>query len=202
MVGLHTVNVSIKVRFLGLELSLLVESKASAVVSPMWDKLTEYLSKEACKDRQLYRIRSRNLDLGVYRAESGGFLGIRTKFGRRYVFEEYHWDNGEPYGTVKPIADLGETLPDAIPNEESLGTFCDRCDKKVAYVRWPEGGEREITLQSGGKMMVAGQWQHMEPTDCTDPRSYGKGNVELFRWLEQMEAKHAECSVPPGGAHD
>ena len=168
----------------------------------MRDNLTEYLPKEACQDRHLYRIRSRNLELGVYRAESGGFLGIRTKFGRRYVFEEYHWDNGPPYGTVKPVQELPEQLPAEIPNEESLGTFCSDCGKRAAYVPWPEGGSREITLLSGSKMTVEGRWQHTERTNCAEPKACGKGNVELFRWLEQMEAKHAECSVPPGGAHD
>jgi hypothetical protein len=55
-----------------------------------------------CKNGGLYKINSRNLAFGVYREESKGFVGIREKFGNVYLFEEYHWDTGAPFGTVKP----------------------------------------------------------------------------------------------------
>jgi hypothetical protein len=54
----------------------------------------------------LYRLRSRNLHLGVYDGD-GGFIGIREKFGDRYLFTEYDCRCGPPYGTATPVEDLG-----------------------------------------------------------------------------------------------
>lgn len=82
-----------------------------------------------CKDRCIYIINSRNLVLGVFREETKGFIGIRYKFGCRYLFEEYHWDTGVPYGTVKPIK-LVETLPSNLDLLTNY-TQCDDC--KIIY---------------------------------------------------------------------
>jgi hypothetical protein len=55
-----------------------------------------------CKHGYLYRISSRNLAFGVFNENSQGFVGIREKFGNRYLFTEFHWDTGAPFGTVHP----------------------------------------------------------------------------------------------------
>lgn len=77
-------------------------------------KLTE------CKPRHLYKISSRNLIFGVFNAENSGFVGIREKFGDEYLFTEYHWDTGSPFGTVQPTEDLGE-----IPENLIVGEYVD-----------------------------------------------------------------------------
>jgi len=83
-----------------------------------------------CIEGHIYSLLSRNLKLGVYRGNEGtkrfgpGFIGIRTKFGSRYLFEEYHWDCGEPYGTANPLRDLGP-LPEGIEVCEALGDSLD-----------------------------------------------------------------------------
>jgi hypothetical protein len=41
--------------------------------------------------------------MGVFRKDKKGFVGIREKFGERFLFVEYHWDTGPPFGTVKPL---------------------------------------------------------------------------------------------------
>lgn len=61
-----------------------------------------YIPIEQCVKYGLYKIYSRNLTLGVYDG-NGGFVGIREKFGDEYLFTEYHWDTGEPFGTVMPL---------------------------------------------------------------------------------------------------
>jgi hypothetical protein len=66
-----------------------------------------------CKPRWLYYIASRNLSMGVYSPDDKGFIGIRTKFGSRFLATEYHWDTGEPYGTAIPYEAL-EQIPDDI----------------------------------------------------------------------------------------
>lgn len=58
-----------------------------------------------CKKGYLYKIDCRNLELGVFNGETG-FIGIRTKFGNRYLFTEYHWDQGAPFGTVNPMEEI------------------------------------------------------------------------------------------------
>lgn len=58
---------------------------------------------ENCQHGWLYRVYSRNLNLGVYREEKRGFVGIRHKMGRRYLFTEFHWDIGPPHGTANPL---------------------------------------------------------------------------------------------------
>lgn len=148
------------------------------------------IPKAECKDRQLYRIFSRNLSFGVYHAETGGFFGLRTKFNDVYVFEEYHRENAA-FGTVSPKEELPERLPDEIPNKEYLGSACSRCRKSVEYVKWPEGGQREISV--GGKpMMVEGEWQHLEATDCNKVIPMAIGNEKLEKWLHEMIAKYSK----------
>lgn len=55
-----------------------------------------------CQDGGLYRIFSRNLRFGVFVQEQQGFIGIRCKFDSYYLFTEYHWETGAPFGTVNP----------------------------------------------------------------------------------------------------
>ena len=58
---------------------------------------------EQCKHGWLYRVLSRNLNLGVYRESDHGFVGIRHKMGARFLFAEFHWDTGPPFGTANPL---------------------------------------------------------------------------------------------------
>jgi len=88
--------------------------------------------KECIKGR-VYKIRCRNLRYGVYNGD-GGFIGIRTKFGSRYLFTEYHWDTGAPFGTVRDQIDIGIDVPtEIILNDFSspeLFKFLDELQKK------------------------------------------------------------------------
>jgi len=62
-----------------------------------------------CVDGRLYAIDARNATIGIFNAESRSFLISRFKFGSNFLFEEEHWDCGEPHGTAKPLRDLGST---------------------------------------------------------------------------------------------
>jgi hypothetical protein len=64
---------------------------------------TTYIPLSDCKHGWLYKVRSRNLTLGIFREDKKGFVGIREKFGEEYLFVEFHWDTGPPFGTVKPL---------------------------------------------------------------------------------------------------
>lgn len=63
---------------------------------------------EDCKHGYTYRISSRNLIYGVFNKPVNGFVGIREKFTREYLFTEFHWDTGAPFGTVNPLEELEE----------------------------------------------------------------------------------------------
>jgi hypothetical protein len=132
-----------------------------------------YIPLTDCVDRRLYRIQSRNLTVGVYRADVRGFVGIRTKFGSRYLFTEYHWDTGEPFGTVKPVEDAGESVPDGMRTEDDLGTACSACGRPAAF-------DHEA-MKAGMK-----GWNHADKS----PRCEGMGgqavpNDALFAWIEE-----------------
>ena len=58
---------------------------------------------EECKHRGLYKIQARNFSYGVFNKNQNGFVGIREKFSRKFLFTEFHHDTGPPYGTVKPL---------------------------------------------------------------------------------------------------
>lgn len=151
------------------------------------------IPKSECKDRRLYRIHSRNLTFGVYRASVGGFLGLRRKFDNTYIFIEFHHEN-EKFGTVRPEEELADELPADIQMKEDLGSVCETCGTPCHYAPWPEGGNREITLGDGSKMEVLGQWEHLATTECKKVMAMGKNNAALERWLLEMEKKWDKCS--------
>lgn len=66
--------------------------------------MNEYIKVEDCVHGNLYRLCSRNLAYGVFRAASVSFVGIRTKFGAEGLSTELHWDSGPPCGTARPLA--------------------------------------------------------------------------------------------------
>lgn len=78
-----------------------------------------HIPLRSCIDGHVYRIDSRNLSHGVFHAAVEGFSGIRNKFGWNYLFTEFHWDQGPPYGTVTPLEDLGP-LPAGITDNLQL----------------------------------------------------------------------------------
>lgn len=69
-------------------------------------KHADYIPLEQCRHGYLYQIHCRNLSLGIFNKNTNGFIGIRTKFGDRYLFTEYHYDTGAPFGTVHPHKEL------------------------------------------------------------------------------------------------
>ena len=132
----------------------------------------------------LYWPRSRNLRAAVYDG-SGGFIGIRTKFGERYLFTEYAWD--EPYhGTVRidPARDLICTAPAGLPLTEDIsdGTACLHCGTPA---RWT--GERRT--EGGRVITVPGPWTC--DGGCTETLPGRDPNTALFDFLAAVEAAEA-----------
>jgi hypothetical protein len=65
-----------------------------------------YIEIGALEPYHLYRIHARNARIGIYLPKGYSFLIRRQKFTDWYAFEEYHWDTGAPFGTVRPLKAL------------------------------------------------------------------------------------------------
>lgn len=120
--------------------------------------------------RGVYRIHSRNLSIGVFNGATG-FIGIRHKFGSRYLFTEYHWDTGAPYGTVKP-QELLEYLPDDVSPYEADPITCGSCGTRAWWTGPP--GPAPWACEGG----------------CDEVRPLRPQNKLLFSFLEEMIRKY------------
>ncbi len=85
------------------------------LIADIEKKREHRIKLEACEHRKLYRLLARNLRIGVWDGGRQEFVGIRTKFGRRFLDSENHWD-AEEFATASPLEVLGE-LPTEIPFE-------------------------------------------------------------------------------------
>jgi len=102
-----------------------------------------------CVSRRLYKICCRNLSYGVYDGKEG-FIGIREKFGHEFLFTEYHFDQGPPFGTVHTIIDAGIDVPEGI----ELKTIVRNREKNTfrtyeALFEWLKKQEEALEAQNG-----------------------------------------------------
>lgn len=67
---------------------------------------SNYIKIEDLKNGYLYEIDARNSQLGIWKSDLKGFIISRTKFNDTFLFMEYHYDTGPPYGTVKPVREI------------------------------------------------------------------------------------------------
>ena len=128
-----------------------------------------------CKNGGLYKIDSRNLAFGVYNEAQQGFVGIREKFGNEYLFTEFHWDTGEPFGTVCP-QELLEMCP--LPDiREHSDTFDWKTKRKVEW-----GG----FVKDGGK-----GWYFVDTGEASEDISpTTEDNEALFKYLEEKAEEY------------
>ena len=84
------------------------------------------------KHRWLYRLLARNIKIGVWDADKQEFLGIRTKFGGRYIDSENHWD-AKHFATACPMEEM-EELPAEISLSEENELLFDWLDAKEKMV--------------------------------------------------------------------
>lgn len=123
----------------------------------------------------IYEVRSRNLWAAVFDG-ANGFIGIREKFGGRFLDTEYHWDVGPPLGTVRPTRVLGH-VPEDVPVACRLdGTVCELCGEPVDFNPNRDPGER---------------WRHVAVADesAVDHLALATivSNGALFELLKKIE---------------
>lgn len=100
--------------------------------------MTTDIPKDQLVRGAVYELKSRNLIAGVWNGENG-FIGIREKFGEEYLFTEYLYELGPPYGTAHPIKLIG--WADTCALVEHYGLICKNCDKgawKDKEGEWPD----------------------------------------------------------------
>ena len=135
----------------------------------------------------VYRLQSRNLACGVWNGKDG-FIGIRTKFGGRFLDMEIHWDLSKTFGTAQALEELG-TIPESISLNISLGTECGNCHKSLNYVK-------HHAEQKG----ASGEWLHADDgsPNCSVPFQNNKArkaspvvilNNALFAELQKYDCR-------------
>lgn len=66
----------------------------------------EWIPMEEMIVGALYLCNARNFYLGIWNGERFDYM--RYKFGQTFPDTELHWDEGPPFGTVKPLLLLKE----------------------------------------------------------------------------------------------
>lgn len=122
----------------------------------------------------VYKLNSRNLRIGVFDGKKG-FIGIRTKFGSRFLDTEIEWDQDQHYGTARAVELIG-SIPKEVVLDTSLGVECEYCHKVVNFDKARPEKER---------------WHHTEDDSliCTG-KKYGPVSIfnkQLFDLLEGFE---------------
>ena len=96
------------------------------------DHRLPYISLDDCKDGYLYEIQARNFSIGIFNSYDRSFVGIRYKFGTRFLDTEVHWDADDNHGTVKPIREL------------ELSGFCLDCPFRDIMYKQDMSGKTDI----------------------------------------------------------
>lgn len=127
-----------------------------------------------CVEGRVYKLRCRNLSYGVWSSNNGGFIGIREKFGSRFLDTEYHWDVSEYHGTVAEAIDTGIDVPEGI---DILARYPYSLDsntgRKVKF---------DKPVSEGGK-----GWYYVDTGEADQNiRPHGVANQKLFDFLESL----------------
>lgn len=90
---------------------------------------------EDCQHGKLYKLHARNIKIGVWCAETQSFIGIRTKFGSRFLDDEHHWDAPE-FATASPLEIIGEIPSDIVIDKNYYGSDI--------IFQWLDAKEKEL----------------------------------------------------------
>jgi len=137
---------------------------------------TDRVPLEACIEGRIYKLASRNLEYGVFDGQTG-FIGIRSKFGSRFLFTEFHWDQGPPHGTVFGVEDTGVNVPNAMVLATSLGTEDEKTGRLIRF---------DKPVADGGR-----GWVYLDTDQrAVDTLPVSMRNKELFDFLDDFEKRN------------
>lgn len=150
--------------------------------------MDDFIPASELRPRGIYEIRARNFFAGAWNPGAhnglGGFIGIREKFGDRYLFTEFLYDSDAGVlGTAQAVRLLGELSDERIRLWEHYpGTICQYCGRPCEYRKELRGEWDPET-----KEFTSWPWLHTEEVgDCPgDVQAAGRGTYwPLFRELE------------------
>lgn len=139
------------------------------------------------EDRRAYRVKSRNLLVGFWIAEQQGFMGIRQKFGDRYLDTEYHYDTDKRLGTAHATEALDLWLPEDVEARENLDAVCQYCLKPTEKL-WVDDERYHTGKRCAGD-------KHIEKTTCNPPNPYfgmRPMNKAAFNLLDDLDKQFQE----------
>jgi len=138
---------------------------------------TENIPLSSCVQGHIYILNSRNLHFGAFNGVDG-FVGIRTKWGHRYLDTEYHWDQGPPWGTAMSIRDTGDVVPEGVEVSSSLEGTLDEMTNRLIYF------DREL---------LPNVWRYQDTNEILEnPRPIAIHNNALFEFLLGLESTFEE----------
>ena len=156
-----------------------------------------HIPMEDLKPNFLYRINARNSSTGVWIPAQKGFLIAREKFGDVYPFVEYHYDTGPPFGTVKPIHEVGKFPIDCqgysdtgdFPADEFVKTIRELSKPVYEKIEWERERERKESIERRRQLAqnpeARANWLAKYNESC-------KGNSMLMLTKEQFEQRLRE----------
>lgn len=94
---------------------------------------------DKCVERKVYKVIARNILIGVYHKTKSiyskddwfNFLGIRTKFGKRFIDSENHYFDTK-YASCAPVEEICD-LPEEIhiDDDKTLFEWLDKKEKEI-----------------------------------------------------------------------
>ena len=149
-------------------------------------KEIDYLKMPELKDGWLYRIHARNADLGIWFAGNESFVISRFKFGRNFIFEEYHWDC-ESFATARPIRELERAPFDPSVDFSMEGVRYPREKEGLGYLnearhRFPLVKDLVREIEDSGFECEAGPL-----ADCRQWRRLRRKLMLSSLWYEEAE---------------
>ena len=125
----------------------------------------QYIGIQDCKERGLYKLESRNLSVGVFKAPNV-FIGIRYKLGDTFLDWEIHRDSR---GTVTPLEFI-EECPEDLDLKLSLGSKDLKTGRLVGF---------DSPISQGGR-----GWYFLDSGESSRQiRSCRIPNTRLFEYL-------------------
>jgi hypothetical protein len=131
-----------------------------------------------CVHGRAYQIHSRNLAYGAFNSTNNGFIGIRTKFGYRYLATEYYDI------TVGGMHDMGIDVPGGILIKERLGSRDDKTGRPIVL-------DPKINNPNEGMEGEKGWWKFIDTGEAApaipEVSPVSVHNDALFKFLDGIE---------------
>lgn len=117
----------------------------------------------------IYRINARNFTIAIW--TGAAFRGAREKFGHVYLFDEFSWEDGPPFGTATALERLGERV---IPSPWESDTILALLEvSEILYYRYSTLDSAVAAAGYDVEMETSGNWTTPKlvaknETDSTD----------------------------------